>query len=262
VSGPTRTDLAALLPPVIALARDAGRVVLEHYRGDFDVRRKADRSPVTGADEASEQLILAGLRKLTPGILAVSEEAAERGEVDLKAPAPQHLWLVDPLDGTREFVKRNGEFCINIGLVENGQAVLGVLHAPVSGAVYAAAGSGTAFAENAAGTRRAIKVRPMPAQGVTVLESRSHGDAAAQDAVLSDYKIAERKRSGSAIKFGFVAEGVADIYIRLGRTMEWDTAAGQAILEGAGGKVRTLSGVPLHYGKPGYDNPDFIASGF
>ncbi len=258
----TDWNLSALLPPVIALARDAGRVLLEHYSGDFDVRRKADRSPVTAADEASEAVILAGLRRLTPDIVAISEEAAERGEVDLKQAAPARFWLVDPLDGTREFVKRNGEFCVCIGLVENGRPLLGVLHAPVTGMVYASAGPGRAIAETAAGARRPIHVRPVPAHGITVLESRSHGDVAAQDAYLSDFTIAERKRSGSAIKFGLVAEGVADVYIRLGRTMEWDTAAGHAILEAAGGKVATITGGPLRYGKPGYDNPDFIATGY
>jgi 3'(2'), 5'-bisphosphate nucleotidase len=258
----TRDERIRLLPAVIALARRAGHVVLEHYAGDFGVRRKTDASPVTEADEASERTILAGLRALTPDIPAISEEAAERREIDLGAAAPRRFWLVDPLDGTREFVKRNGEFCINIGLVEDGEATLGVLHAPVGGAIYAAAEPGAAFAEGADGARRAIGVRAVPPAGVTVLESRSHGDKDAQDAFLGDYTVAERKRSGSAIKFGLVAEGVADIYLRLGRTMEWDTAAGQAILEAAGGHVRTLKGTRLRYGKLGYDNPDFIATGF
>lgn len=255
-------ELASLLPQVIALAREAGRIVLQHYQGDFAVRRKSDASPVTGADEDSEAAILAGLKRLTPHIPAISEEAAERGEIDLKSPAPKLFWLVDPLDGTREFVKRNGEFSINIGLVEDRGPILGVLHAPVTGAIYAAHGAGTATAQDANGASRPIKVRPRPADGIVTLESRSHGDRAALDAILAEYTVAERRRSGSAIKFGFVAEGSADIYARLGPTMEWDTAAGHAILESAGGVVRMLSGGPLVYGKPGYLNPDFIASGF
>jgi 3'(2'), 5'-bisphosphate nucleotidase len=257
----TASDLAGLLPDLVALAREASAAVLRFYHGDHTVRRKADASPVTEADDASEAIILAGLKRLAPDVPAVSEEAVARGDVafDHAAP-PQRYWLVDPVDGTKEFVARTGEFTINIGLVEATRAVLGVLHAPLSDATYAAAGLGTAIVRR--GDKIAsIKTRKPPPSGIVALASRSHGDKAGVSAILDDYKVAERRLMGSAIKFALIAEGAADLYPRLGPTMEWDTCAGHAILEAAGGQVTTLAGAPLRYGKRDFLNPDFVARG-
>jgi 3'(2'), 5'-bisphosphate nucleotidase len=258
----TSSDLAALLPEVIALARKASEAVMRIYHGGHTVRRKADASPVTEADHASEAIILEGLGRLTPHVPIVSEEEVSNNGAtfDHKTPPPR-FWLVDPVDGTKEFVARRGEFTINIGLVEDRKAVLGVLHAPVSGTTYAAAGPGSATVHHAHAPTRMIHVRPPPDAGIVVLASRSHGDKAGVTAFLEDYKVAERRLMGSAIKFALIAEGIGDLYPRLGPTMEWDTCAGQAILEAAGGSVVTLSGKPLRYGKPDFLNPDFIARG-
>ena len=257
----TASDLAALLPGLVALAHEASAEVVRVYRGGHTVRRKADASPVTEADEASEAIILAGLRRLTPGVPAISEEAVSRGDVvfDHSAP-PGRYWLVDPVDGTKEFVARSGEFTINIGLVEETRAALGILHAPLSGTTYAAAGPGTAVVHRD-GRVVPIKARRPPAAGIVALASRSHGDKPGVSAILDEYKVAERKIMGSAIKFALIAEGIADLYPRLGPTMEWDTCAGHAILEAAGGHVMTLAGAPLRYGKRGFLNPDFLARG-
>ena len=252
-------DLKALLPEIVALARAAGEVVMKIYAGDFDVRAKADASPVTVADEESEKLILAGLAKLTPHIPAASEEQVSHAG-SWKTP-PGMFWLVDPLDGTREFASRNGEFSVNIGLVDGGRPILGAVHGPTSDVTWGAAGPGTAAVWRGNAAPKPIRARRTPPDGAIVLESRSHGDRAALDAFLGEHKIAGRKQSGSALKFGLLAEGEADLYPRFGPTMEWDTAAGQAILEAAGGSIVTLEGERLAYGKPGYRNSGFIARG-
>lgn len=257
----TASGFARLLPDLIDLAREASATVLRIYRGDHTVRRKADASPVTEADEASEAIILAGLKRLTPDVPAISEEAVSRGGVafDHAAP-PRRFWLVDPVDGTKEFVARTGEFTINIGLVEETRPILGILHAPLAGATYAAAGPGSAIVRRGE-TSVPIRTRTPPASGIVALTSRSHGDKAGVGAILDEYKVAERKPMGSAIKLALIAEGLADLYPRLGPTMEWDTCAGHAILEAAGGQLTTLAGAPLRYGKHGFLNPDFVARG-
>ena len=252
-------DLAALLPEIVALARAASQIVMKVYAGEFDVRAKKDATPVTVADEQSEQLILAGLKKLTPDIPAASEEQMSASGT-WKTPPPR-FWLVDPLDGTREFASRNGEFSINIGLVDGGKPILGAVHGPVANVTWAAAGPGTAAVWRGSAAPKPIRARRAPPEGATVLASRSHGDRAALDAFLAEHKVAGLKQSGSALKFGLLAEGEADLYPRFGPTMEWDTAAGHAVLEAAGGRIETLSGGPLLYGKPGLKNPDFIAWG-
>jgi 3'(2'), 5'-bisphosphate nucleotidase len=255
------SERAALLPDIVALARAAGDVALRFYVDkSATVRAKDDRSPVTDADDASEAVILAGLRKLTPGIPIVSEEATARGETNLGDPLPRSFWLVDPLDGTREFVNRTGEFAVNIGLIHERRPVLGVVHGPVDGITYFA-DDGGARMRRGGGPAQAIRARRAPPDGMVVVSSRSHGDKAALAAYLEDYKIAEKKITGSALKFGVIAAGKADLYPRLGPTMEWDTAAGHAILNAAGGSLTTLAGQELLYGKPGFTNPDFIARG-
>lgn len=246
-----------LLEQLIPVARAAGDVILEVYRSDFDVRDKRDASPVTAADERAEALILPALARLAADVPVVAEEAVESGDV----PAvDRRFWLVDPLDGTKEFITRNGEFTVNIALIEDGRPVLGVVLAPALGRLFAGAVGGGAFVEDADG-RRQITVRRPPSAGLTVVASRSHGDAAALDAFLKDYRVAELRSAGSSLKLCLIAAGEADLYPRLGRTMEWDIAAGHAVLAAAGGTVTDIAGAPLRYGKAGFENPHFVARG-
>ncbi|MDO9075044.1 MAG: 3'(2'),5'-bisphosphate nucleotidase CysQ [Rubrivivax sp.] len=246
-----------LLPAVEALARAAGALILAVYGTDFVVHDKADASPVTLADERAEALITPALRALQPAWPVVAEEAAARGEAPVAAEA---FWLVDPLDGTREFVARNGEFTVNIALVRRGQPVLGVVFLPVPDRLFAGVVGQGAWLE-AGGQRRAITARVQPAAGAVVACSRSHGDIAALQAWLQGQPVAAWVPAGSSLKFGLIAAGEADVYPRLGRTMEWDTAAGHAVLAAAGGSVCDLDGRPLRYGKPGFENPHFVARG-
>ncbi len=251
-------NLAALLLEVEGIARAAAGVILEVYVRDFAVRGKADASPVTEADECAEALIVPALTALTPAIPVVAEEAAARGE----APPPgPRFWLVDALDGTREFVARNGEFTVNIALVQEGEPVLGVVLLPVTGRVYAGARDLGAWTEAPGIARHAISCRRVPAGGAVLACSRSHGDEAALGRWLGGTPVAAHVVAGSSLKFGLLAEGLADLYPRLGRTMEWDTAAGHAVLAAAGGSVSELAGLPLRYGKAGYENPHFVARG-
>ncbi|MBS0305897.1 MAG: 3'(2'),5'-bisphosphate nucleotidase CysQ [Proteobacteria bacterium] len=271
-----------LLDRVAAIARRAGALILEVYGTDFAVAAKSDASPVTLADERAEALIVAELERLDPATPIVAEEAVAAGRV----PSIERgrFWLVDPLDGTREFVARNGEFTVNIALVEHGRPVLGVVHAPALGRTYAGAvgavgavgasggkgavgaagaagASGAAWMEDAAG-RRPIRCRTPPPAGLTVVASRSHGDAQALERFLAGRRVASLASAGSSLKLCLVAAGEADLYPRLGRTMEWDIAAGHAIVAAAGGQVSRIDdGTPLAYGKPGFDNPHFVASG-
>jgi 3'(2'), 5'-bisphosphate nucleotidase len=255
------SERAVLLPDIVALARAAGDVALRYYVDkSAAVRAKDDRSPVTDADDASEAVILEGLRRLTPGIPVVSEEATARGETKIAEARPPFFWLVDPLDGTREFVNRTGEFAVNIGLIHERHPVLGVVHGPVGGVTYSGSDS-AAWVQRGAAPAQAARARRAPAAGLVVLSSRSHGDKAALAAYLEDFKVAEKRIMGSALKLGIIAAGEADLYPRLGPTMEWDTAAGHAILLAAGGRLTTLQGQELLYGKPGFANPDFIAQG-
>ena len=247
----------ALLHAVERIAREAGALILEVYAGAFEVRGKADLSPVTEADERAERCIVPALQALDPAVPVVAEEATARGE----SPAVgRHFWLVDPLDGTREFVSRNGEFTVNIALIEDGAPVLGVVYEPVADRLVAGVVGQGAWLEEQ-GARRAIECRRPAAEGLVLACSRSHGDEPALAAWLGQRTVRQRMAVGSSLKFGLLAAGQADIYPRLGRTMEWDTAAGHAVLRAAGGEVRDLAGVPLRYGKPGFENPHFVAQG-
>ena len=248
---------AGLLEGLVPVIRAAGELVMAVYRTDFDVRGKDDASPVTEADERAEALILPALDALLPGVPVIAEEAVAAGRVP---KIGERFWLVDPLDGTKEFISRNGEFTVNIALVEHGVPVLGVVLAPAIDRLFLGAAGLGAFIEED-GKRRPIRCRVVPAEGLTVVASRSHGDAAALDAFLAGRKVAALKSAGSSLKLCLIANGEADLYPRLGRTMEWDIAAGHAVLAAAGGKVRTLAGEALRYGKPGLDNPHFVASG-
>ncbi len=254
---------AELLDDLALLARQAGAVVMGVYATDFAVRGKGDTSPVTEADERAEAVILAGLARLAPGIPVVAEEAVAAG--CMPDVSGGRFWLVDPLDGTREFVSRNGEFTVNIALIEHGAPVLGVVLAPAvggpAGRLFAGALGQGAWVEDGHG-RRPIHCRSVPAEGLTVVASRSHGDAAALDAFLAGRRVARLTNAGSSLKLCLLAEGAADLYPRHGRTMEWDIAAGHAVLAAAGGQVWLLDGsAPLAYGKPGFENPHFYAAG-
>lgn len=251
-----RQLLEALLP----LARRAGQAILAVYATDFAVRGKPDTSPVTEADERAEAIILAGLAALAPDIPVVSEECAARGELPANAAGAARFWLVDPLDGTKEFIRKNDEFTVNIALVEAGRPVLGVVLAPALGRLFAGASGVGAFQEDSAG-RRPLACREVPAAGLTVVGSRSHRDGAELEAFLGGKTVADRLSVGSSLKFCLLAAGEADFYPRFGPTMEWDTAAGHGVLLAAGGRMRLLDGAEFVYGKPGWANPGFIAEG-
>ncbi len=253
-----------LLEAMIGAAIEAGRAAQAHYRVGLEVRRKADASPVTEADRAAEALILERLARAAPATPIIAEEEVAAGRVPATA---EEFFLVDPLDGTKEFIAGSGEFTVNIALIRHGAPVLGVVFAPAQGRLYAAnVAAGIAFrteqAPQAAGAarREAIRVRPPPRAGLTAVASRSHATPQT-DVYLAGYPIAERVSVGSSLKFCLLAEGSADLYPRLGPTMEWDTAAGHAVLLGAGGTVSAPDGQPLRYGKPQYRNPWFVASG-
>jgi len=245
---------------LLELAREAGDAILAVYRSSFDVMEKGDKSPLTAADLASHRIICAGLERLAPGIPVLSEESA--AEAYETRAGWRRYWLVDPLDGTREFVGRNGEFTVNIALIEHGRPVFGLVGVPAQDKVYwGVAGLGSWLAKGDEAPR-AICVRPAaPASGLTVVQSRSHPSPELTD-YLAGIKVAEAVAVGSALKFCIVAEGHADLYPRLGPTMEWDTAAGHAVVAGAGGRVTTLEGEPLQYNKENLLNPYFVVSGF
>ena len=251
------------LEGLAALARRAGDLIMAIYEDGFDVGEKADGSAVTIADEKAEALILAGLTEIYPGTPVLAEEAASRGEVPSLGT---RFLLVDPLDGTREFVNRTGEFTVNIAVVEDGVAVAGVVLAPAASRLFAGEIGRGAWCETA-GVREPLRVRSRPPRGLTAVASRSHRSPETQ-AFLDDLGVIDFEPAGSSLKFCLVAAGEADVYPRLGRTMEWDTGAGQAVLEAAGGRVNVLDesgreGGPLRYAKAdrGYDNPHFIAWG-
>ena len=248
---------AELLEALLPIIRAAGDVVMAVYRTDFAVSGKDDASPVTEADERAEALILPELARLAPDIPAVSEEEAAAGRIPAVG---ERFWLVDPLDGTKEFISRNGEFTVNIALIEQGRPVLGVVFAPELDRLFAGAAGLGAFVEDK-GLRRPIATRQPPAEGLTVVASRSHGDAEALAAFLDGRKVARQTNAGSSLKLCLVAAGEADVYPRLGRTMEWDIAAGDAVLRAAGGCVHELDGSPLRYGKADFANPHFAAWG-
>jgi 3'(2'), 5'-bisphosphate nucleotidase len=250
--------LRRIEPGLRQLARKAGAAIMVHYSGGGIAHTlKEDGTPVTAADEAAEAIILAALPGILPGVPAVSEEEVSEGRVpDVSAGL---FWLVDPLDGTREFLSRNGEFTVNIALVEAGRPLLGIVHAPALGLTYAGTVGAGALLETAEAPAATIVARTAPADGLTVVASRSHGDRAALARYLEGRRIAAERSIGSSLKFCLLAAGEADLYPRFGRTMEWDTAAGHAVLAAAGGSVETLDGRPLTYGKPGFENPHFVA---
>jgi len=248
-----------------ALALDAGAAIMPHFRQGTEAATKADGSPVTVADQAAETIILAGLAASFPGVPVVAEEAVAAGHV------PQtdgRFFLVDPLDGTREFISGRGDFTVNIALIEDGVPVAGIVYAPARDVLYYGDRHGAASAglhDGKAGPWAPIHVRPVPEAGATVIASRSHRTPET-DAFIGRYQVSELVSVGSSLKFCEVACGRADLYPRLGRTMEWDTAAADAVLRAAGGCVLTLDGAPLRYGKRNqasdvdFANPWFVAT--
>ncbi len=253
------------LSKLLRLAQLAAREIMAVYASDFAVSSKADLSPVTEADALAEKVILKGLQELWPEIPVLAEEAASAGHIPKLG---SRFFLVDPLDGTKEFTSRNGEFTVNIALIENNAPVMGVVYAPAINQMYwgqknLGAGYATIALSDALShvTWTALHVRKAPTHGLTVVASRSHMDQATTD-YLKTCNVKSLASAGSSLKFCLIAKAEADLYPRFGRTMEWDTGAGQAVLEAAGGKVCTAEGEALRYGKAerGFDNPAFIAS--
>tara|TARA_R110002096_G_scaffold291969_9_gene486208 strand:+ start:3857 stop:4651 length:795 start_codon:yes stop_codon:yes gene_type:complete len=254
-------DFSPLVSLMRKLALEAGDKIMEVYAApDFDVRSKSDESPVTEADLAADAIISSGLRAAYPGVTLITEEQADSH--DLRAST---FLIVDPLDGTKEFVQRRGDFTVNIAYVEHGIPVRGVVYAPAKRRLFYTRADGQSveetgdFLKDRAGASREIRVSEPDNEALIVVASKSHRDAAT-DAYIGKYAARDMTSAGSSLKFCLVATGEADLYPRLGRTMEWDTAAGDAVLRGAGGKVvRFDDHKPLTYGKPGWDNPFFIA---
>lgn len=252
----TSLDLQALLPDLIAVSQRAGDAILEVYGQNFSVTHKVDDSPLTQADLASHVIIRDTLAKLTPDVPLLSEESAD---IDFQTRSGwRQYWLVDPLDGTREFVNRNGEFTVNIALIRNHQPVCGIVHVPVSGVTYTGIANDGARRYAAGQEPVAIKVRQPCPSPIIVVGSRSHANPRLEQhlASLGDYELVSM---GSSLKFCLLAEGNADFYPRLGPTSEWDTAAAHAVVTAAGGRIIKLNGEPLEYNrKESLLNPEFL----
>jgi len=254
------SDPLSIMGELSLIAEDAGKIITSLVAGTAtpEYRIKPDLSPVTTADEASNTFIVESLKSLDPGVPIIAEESVSASPDDLSDHGS--FWLVDPLDGTKEFIAGRNEFTVNIALITAGIPELGVIHLPAQNITYT--GHHTAGAFKRKGTREPyqIRVRAQPPKGATIVVSRSHLTSKTT-AWLSDHNVAECTKAGSSLKFCLLAEGSADLYPRFGRTMEWDIAAGHAILSAAGGKVNTIDGKPLRYGKPGFENPNFVAQG-
>jgi len=253
-------EAQSLLPELRNIALAAGALELEHYNRGADVMVKNDGSPVTLADQEAEAIILAGLKKATPNIPIVAEEEVAAGRIpDISGGT---YWLVDPLDGTKEFIKKSGDFTVNMALMIDDEPVLGVIYAPVMDELFMGCGNGTAVCSMQGNAEKSISVRVIPEEGLTVLASRSHSDSVELENFLEGKKVANRSFRGSSLKMCEIAAGRADIYPRLAPTCEWDIAAGHAILSAAGGKIVNLDGSKFIYGKTEerFLNPRFIAS--
>ncbi|MCH2094449.1 MAG: 3'(2'),5'-bisphosphate nucleotidase CysQ [Rhodobacteraceae bacterium] len=254
-------DYQKLTHVMRTLALEAGDKIMEIYNSnDFEVKSKSDDSPVTAADEAADALISTGLRLAFPDIALVTEEQADSHDISAKT-----FLIVDPLDGTKEFVHRRGDFTVNIALVEDGVPTRGVVYAPAKDRMFYTNSDGAAleelgpFDKETVGQTKKIRVADSDNSALMVVASKSHRDQAT-DTYIGKYQVKDMKSAGSSLKFCLVATGEADIYPRVGRTMEWDTAAGHAVLAGAGGAVvRFDDHSPLVYGKEGFANPFFIA---
>lgn len=253
----------ALLPSVLA----AGRIEIRHFTAGVAVETKADTTPVTVADHEAEAVLLEGLQQVAPGVPAIAEEAVAAGRMP---PTRESFFLVDPLDGTRAFIRHSPEFTINVGLIEHERPVFGIIYAPALQLLFVTLGPGeaveTRIAPETEGMRLAdcqlvrLHTRKPDPNALIAFASRSHATEST-DAFLKRLPIAETRKASSSLKFCLIARGEADLYARLGQTNEWDTAAGHAILAAAGGCVTTLEGQPLRYGKrdAGFANPQFVA---
>lgn len=244
---------AKMIPLLLHTAREAGALIMGYYGTGHAVDRKGDNSPVTEADRAADRLIVQQLEALAPDIAIVSEEG-QKPDVG----GHEHFWLVDPLDGTKSFIRGTGYFTVNIGLIEQGQPILGIVYDPVHKLMYWGSEAGAFIAQDKQAEKPMHARTPNSAPSAYI--SHSHINQATQD-YLTAHGIGERIPCASSIKFCFLAEGKADFYPRFGPTMEWDTAAGHAVLAAAGGKIVTPEGAPLRYGKEGFLNGNFIASG-
>jgi len=247
---------STLLPEIWALAERAGAEAMRFYNNRNNVTLKEDASPLTDADRASHELIVDALPKLLPGVPVISEESKDA----TIAPTAKRFWLVDPLDGTKEFLKGTGEFTVNIALVEQGRPILGVVYGPAIGLTYHATIEQGAFRKVQGQAAVPIKSQRYDSSRPRVVASKDHAGPLVQ-ALLSRLSKAELKSMGSSLKFCLVAAGDADIYLRDVPTMEWDTAAAQCVVEAAGARLLTLDGQPLRYGKPGLKNPSLITIG-
>lgn len=255
-------NYALLADTLYETTLEAGRKIMEIFAQDFDVTYKDDKSPVTEADQAAEKIILRDLARIAPHIPVIAEEQASSGDLPDVADI---FWLVDPLDGTKEFVKKGSDFTVNIALIENGQPTFGIVYAPALGRMFVAKDPKTAVQMNIRdgrhiGPEQVITVRDVPASGITAVASKSHRDAQT-NSFLEKLGITDIVSTGSSLKFCLVAAGEADIYPRFGPTMEWDTGAGHAVLNAAGGTVHNPDGTVFHYKKPDFRNGFFIANG-
>ena len=255
---------AALCNMVRRIAIEAGHATLAHFdeSGCQDVETKGDGSPVTIADREAEEIIEKKLKEILPDVPIIGEEAAEAGKLPDLSGA-DYFWLVDPLDGTKEFISGSGDYTVNIALIHKGTPLLGVVYAPVVGELYAGhePDSAIRWLEDT-NAEKSIHVRRVPKQGMTVVASRNHGDGGKLDEFLNSYKVEKLLKRGSSLKICAVAAGKADLYPRFGPTCEWDTAAGDAVLRAAGGLLTTLDYQPMTYGHAGrkFLNPEFIAA--
>lgn len=256
-SAPDLSTRQAWLPAIRKAVLAAGDAIMAIHEQGIDVRHKADASPVTEADEAAERILLATLHALEPALAVVAEESMSAGN------GPNHVgrafWLVDPLDGTREFINRRTDFTVNVGLVIDGAPVFGMVFAPARGLLYWGDVDDGAWCSQG-GSDRPVSVRPAPLDGLVAVASKSHRTPET-DTFLNALPVADSQSAGSSLKFCLVAEGAADIYPRFGPTMEWDTAAGDAVLRAAGGAVLNPDGSMFRYGKAEYRNGNFIARG-
>jgi 3'(2'), 5'-bisphosphate nucleotidase len=247
------------IPYLVDVCWQAADAIMTHYNDDFDYTQKEDGSPLTKADLASHEIIVKALLELTPSIQIISEESSE---IINSQELQQQFWLVDPLDGTKEFIKRNGEFTIDIALIKNKVPLLGLVCCPALDELFVGHVGSGCYMQKRNGKPVSLKTKPERPKEYTVIGSRSHSNEEAMNNFLMNKNIKEVISAGSSLKFCRIAEGKAHLYPRFGRTMEWDTAAGHAVLAAAGGWVRELnSNQPLQYGKPGLENPHFLASG-
>jgi 3'(2'), 5'-bisphosphate nucleotidase len=256
----------ALVNMTRRIAVDAGEIIMDYFDMLIpnDIQQKDDGSPVSLADQKAEELITRRLTDITPGIPIIGEEAKDAGNLP-DVSGSEYFWLVDPLDGTKEFLRGSEDFTVNIALIHKGAPVLGVVYQPAAGILYAGHGEHTAIKwSQDTDKEKEIAVRMPPEKGITVVSSRSHGKGDRLDNFLEEFKVQKHITRGSSLKICVIAEGKADLYPRLGPTCEWDTAAGHAVINAAGGCLTKLDGSPFTYGgaDPDWLNPEFVVSGF